>query len=310
MLKCLVAGLSSFLLISTAHAYEACENGAYVSDVIGDATLRQRIVDTAVDEWRQFGFQVLDLSTSEWEADLSPLLGFSVPLGEMPRSLVGQPKGRLVRMGFAETEPDIVYRIRTYWRAVVADDRFVDGVSLSETAWSSAFVAFVMCRAGLSDEQFRRRDAHVLYVGAAFQDENAYGDTAQNRYAYLARPATSTPVRPGDLACFSEAGMSFEERRHISIADAWSGRDLRSHCDIVVGFSSDGSRVLAIGGNVQHSVTMSVFAARRDGGETYLLGPEQWRAARPFYAVMQLRARPDLASAATIRYARPTGPVG
>ena len=293
------------LQLAPSPAYETCEQGRRVSDVAGDAELRQRIVDTAIEEWRRFGFQVLDLSTSEWDADLSPLLGFRVPLDAMPRAMVGQPKGRLMRIGYAETDADIMMRIRTYWRAVVANDSFVDGINLSATAWSAAFVSFVMCRAGLSDEQFRRRDAHVLYVGPAFQNENAYGATPQNTYAYLARPFAGTPVAPGDPICFSEAGLSFDLRRAISIADDWPGRDQRSHCDIVAGFS--GTRVLVIGGNVQHSVTMTVLAGRRTGEQTFVLGPGEWRAARPFYGVMQLRARPDLAGNVTIRYARPFG---
>jgi hypothetical protein len=37
----------------------------------------------------------------------------------------------------------------------------------------------------------------------------------------------------------------------------------------------------------------------------YLLGREQWPSARPFYGVMQLRARPDLADRVMIAYARP-----
>ena len=37
----------------------------------------------------------------------------------------------------------------------------------------------------------------------------------------------------------------------------------------------------------------------------YLLGRDQWPSARPFYGIMQLRARPDLADRVTIPYARP-----
>jgi hypothetical protein len=161
-----------------------------------------------------------------------------------------------------------------------------------------------MCRAGLSDAQFNRRDAHMLYVAAAFRAEATYGDTAANGYAYIPRPM-STPVKPGDLACFSDTPMSFDERRRASLAPDWPARGGASHCDIIVGFAGDGARVLAIGGNVQQSVTMSVFAARRDGANIYLLGRDQWPSARPFYGIMQLRARPDLADRVTIPYARP-----
>ena len=287
-----------------AGAYEPCEGGQFVADVVSDAGLRQRIVDTAVGEWRRFGFQVLDLSSSDAEADLTPLIGFSPTLRDMPPDIAWMAKGRLMRIGMAESEFDGMSAVRTYWGAVTMNSG--SRISVGETAWSSAFMAWVMCRAGLSDARFNRRDAHVLYVAAAFRAEAQYGDTARNGYAYVARPA-DTPVHPGDLSCFSTAQMNFEERRQISLSDDWASRDGQSHCDIIVGFSPDGHRVLAIGGNVAQSVTMSVFAARREGHNVYLLPQSQWPQARPFYGIMQLRARPDLADRATIAYARPPG---
>jgi hypothetical protein len=282
-----------------AAAQEWCDNGARVGDVAGDAGLRQRIVDIAVGEWRRFGFQVLDLSTLEWDADLTPLLGFNPPIRELPPELVGTGKGRLMRIGVAENEYEGMGLVRNYWGAVTV--REGDRISVGAVAWSSAFVSWVMCRAGLSETQFNRRDAHVLYVAAAFRAEAQYGDSPSNPYAYIARPL-NTPVRPGDLACFSSAGLSFEDRRRAALSE--SSRGGQSHCDIVVGFANDGARVLAIGGNVQQSVTMSVFAARRVGADVYLLGQSEWPSARPFYGVMSLRARPDLADRVTIAYAR------
>jgi hypothetical protein len=285
-----------------AAGYELCDGSHRVADVVGDAELRQRIVDVAVGEWRRFGFQVLDFSTSEWDADLSPIIGFTPPVRDLPAELVGMGKGRLMRIGVAENEYEGVSLVRSYWGAVTVRD--ASGISVGGVAWSSAFVSWVMCRAGLSEAQFNRRDAHVLYVGAAFRAEALHGDTMSNGYAYVARPANA-PVRPGDLACFSSARLSFEERRRISLTDDWASRGGQSHCDIIVGYAADGARVLAIGGNVQQSVTMSVFAARREGANVYLLSPEQWPSARPFYAVMALRARPDLAERVIIQYARP-----
>lgn len=292
------------VLAPTATAYELCNGPHHVTDVVGDAALRQRIVDAAAGEWRRFGFQVLDLSTPEWTADLSPLIGFNPPLGDLPGELLGVGKGRLMRIGVAENEFDGMTLVRTYWGAVTMRD--TGRISVGGVAWSSAFVSWVMCRAGLSEAQFNRRDAHALYVAAAFRAEAAHGDTATNGYAYIPRPI-STPVKPGDLACFSSSPMRFEERRRASLANDWTSRGGSSHCDIVVGYAGDGARVLAIGGNVQQSVTMSVFAARRDGENVYLLGRDQWPSARPFYGIMQLRARPDLADRAVMAYARPAG---
>ena len=292
----------TLLAVTPARAYGPCDGGPPVSDVVNDQHVRQRIVDAAVEEWRRFGFQVLDYSTAEQESDLSPLLGFSVPLNDVPPGLVGQPRGRLVRIGFAENDYETMDAVRGYWHAVIPDRSYVDALPLSSTAWSSAFVSWVMCRAGLSEAQFMRREAHVQYVAGAFVSEAYYGETGQNGYAYVARPFRTTPVRPGDLACASESALTFDERRQLSVSGD-TRSFTQSHCDIVVGFS--GTRVLAIGGNVQQSVTMSVFAGRREGENVYLLSPYEWRAARPYFAVMSLRARPDLANAVTIRYARP-----
>ena len=295
------AMLAAGLWIAPAAAYDLCDRAPVVTDVLNDAAGRQRIVDTAVDEWRKFGVQVLDFSTSEQDADLSPLIGFSVPLGEVPPALYGQPNGRLLRMGFAEDDFATSYAVRSYWSAVFPDNATVAATPLASAPWSAAFVSWVMCRSGLSETQCRRREAHVQYVGAAYAEQRAYGDTAQNLSAYFARPALGTPVRPGDLACFSHYNIAFAEVTAFA-----EGAHTPSHCDIIVGFSHDGARILAIGGNVEQSVTMSVFAGRREGENTYLMTQSEWRAARPYFAVMQLRARPDLANAVTIRYARAT----
>jgi hypothetical protein len=294
-------GVSLWAGDGAALASEQCAGAQAVTDVVGDADLRQRIVDVAVGEWRRFGFQVLDLTTPEWQADLAPLIGFNPPLADLPPELLGTGKGRLMRIGVAENEFEGMSLVRTYWGAVTV--RESNGISVGGVAWSSAFVSWVICRAGLSETQFNRRDAHVLYVAAAFRAEAQYGDTSTNPYAYIARPA-NTPVRPGDLACFSSSSLSFEERRRISLADD-RGSLGSSHCDIVVGFAQDGTRVLAIGGNVEQSVTMSVFAARRDGPDVYLLSRAEWPSARPYYGIMSLRTRPDLAERAMIAYARP-----
>ena len=306
MLRLIASALFAITLLAAApaSAYGPCDGGQRVNDVVHDEHVRQRIVDAAVEEWRRFGFQVLDFSTAESESDLSPLLGFSAPLNDLPPGLLGQPKGRLVRIGFAENEYETMDAVRGYWHAVIADRSYVDGLPVASTAWSAAFVSWVMCRAGFSDSQFMRREAHVDYVAGAFVSEAYYAETAQNGYAYVARPFETTPVRPGDLACFSQSALTFDERRQLAVSgDTRSATS--SHCDIIVGFA--GARVLAIGGNVQHSVTMSVFAARREGDNVYLLSPYQWPAARPFYGIMSLRARPDLARAVTIRYARAMG---
>lgn len=292
--------LTAALWITPAAAFDLCDRSApVVNDVVNDATLRQRIVDTAVEEWRRFGFQVLDLSTSEQDSDLSPLIGFSVPVGEVPSALYGHTKGRLLRIGFAEYDFETTYAVGSYWSAVTPADAAVAGPRPASAPWSAAFVSWVMCRAGLSETQFRRREAHVQYVGAAYADQQAYGDTAQNLSAYIARPALGTPVRPGDLACFSYDYVTFAD-----VSTFAEGAHRPTHCDIIVGFSHGGTRILAIGGNVEQSVTMSVWAGRREGENTYLMTQSEWPAARPYFAVMQLRARPDLANAVTIRYAR------
>jgi hypothetical protein len=292
--------LAAALWITPAAAYDLCDRAApAVTDVINDATVRQRIVDTAIEEWRRFGFQVLDFSTSEQEADLSPLLGFSVPLSEVPPALYGQPDGRLLRMGLGESDFQTSYAVRSYWSAVYPDDTAAP--PLASAPWSAAFVSWVLCRSGLSETQFRRREAHVQYVGAAYADQSAYGDTPQNLSAYVVRPALGTPVRAGDLACFSHNYITFAD-----VSAFADGAHRPTHCDIIVGFSHNGARILAIGGNVEQSVTMSVFAGRREGENTYLMTQPEWPAARPYFAIMQLRARPDLANAVTIRYARAT----
>jgi hypothetical protein len=288
---------------ATTPAFASCEGKPNVTDVSTDARLRQRIIDIAVGEWRQFGFQVLDVSTPESAANLSPLLGFALPQAQIPERLRGMPGGRLLRIGFPEDDEEASLRrqMREYWRTLY-DDAGAKAVSLTATPWSAAFVSWVMCRAGLSPDQFTRSEGHVFYVAAAFRNEEANGLSALNSYAYYVRPFADAPVLPGDLVCFSGEDLTYEDRRTISLERRWSGRDdTHSHCDIVVGFAGNGARVLAIGGNVQNGVSLSVFAARRMGNDTFLVGrTDATPFARPFYGVMHLRARPDLAGTASV----------
>ncbi len=92
----------------------------------------------------------------------------------------------------------------------------------------------------------------------AARPEEAGGESGA---AFTAHEIEEFPVEPGDLLYQSNrsAYRTLAERRRQL------GGGARSHCDVVVEVDPDGSRILAVGGNVLGAVTLKVFPAVGDG---------------------------------------------
>lgn len=133
-------------------------------------------------------------------------------------------------------------RVNSYWRAVGKPR--IDGYDCRQP-WSAAFMSWIMGRAGVSVEQFRRAPAHWIYLASMIEDAGHAG-----RYFVPRRIGDYSPA-PGDLIC------AYRGRTRPPGNDGYtSARGLRStptHCDLVVG--KNGSRLEAIGGNVRNSVS-------------------------------------------------------
>lgn len=238
---------------------------------IPDHTLRQRIVALAVQEWAAFGFQVDDLRQSPDEFAEG-----------------GQPRWRLALI------PDEVLQVAPtiagYWSAAPGSDWILNRQNETwqspaglgtrwRDPWSAAFISWVMCEAGLGEQQrFQRAVAHHSYIDQAIRAS----DQAPGPAAYHAFQPGQAEIRPGDLLCSGLRPLyrTLQQRR------SQLGEGARTHCDIVVEVNAHTGQILVIGGNVRASVRMKLYAAGPHPDFPHLT-PLPVR--RPLFAHLQLQ---------------------
>ncbi len=221
------------------------------------STVRQRIVDVAVQEWAFFGFTIVDQTVARAPPEQAP------QRQSRPRRpwLNPEESARVADSiaGYWTVTPDggwILSRQNVIWNGP-------SGVAARwRDPWSAAFISWVMCEAGLGEPAlFKRAIAHHVYIDQAIsaRDEKAAS-------AYTAYDIGDVPIEPGDLIC------SGRRPEYKSIADRRSdaGAGARTHCDIVVKIDAPNGRILTIGGNVRGSVSMKLMPAvlkQSDGGD-------------------------------------------
>lgn len=255
------------------------------------ADARTRMIDLAAAEWAHFGLPILDLSLEP--ATIVPRLatpGEIVDIISPGRnaSVGSRVLRQAPRLGLMEDDDAVRSTIAGYWAATGSEEALrvqslVDyGWHESGWAmpWSAAFVSWLACEAGLSPRQFQRSGSHLDYVRAAVRAR----DGADPAYAYLAHDLAETVPAPGDLLCTARGDSSF-----ASIADVRDGASDSPalHCDLVVKTDAARRRLYAIGGNVNHAVTLSVVATDADGrplAERDVAGAHRW------FAVLKPRA--------------------
>jgi len=239
------------------------------------ADIRRRIVNTAVQEWAFFGFQV-----DAQSVDPDPA-GNAGTAANMPRR-------------FLPLLPEEVAQVATtvggYWAAIPGsdwilkrqNDAWQQDAGLSSRwrdPWSAAFISWVMCESGLSDsQQFQRAIAHHTYIDQAIRAQDSNDTVA----AYLAYSPGAAEISPGDLLCNGLRPMyrTLDERRKQL------GEGARTHCDIVVRVNTDAGQILTIGGNVRASVRMKMYPAGIAPGGMHV-APLPTR--RPVFAHLKLQ---------------------
>jgi len=171
--------------------------------------------------------------------------------------LDGPPK--LEQLGIRER--DAPERINVYWRAVDKPDRS----GLDDVAWSAAFISWVVASAGVPRDLFCPDQRHTIYVERLVARARAPGAVL-----IAHRPGDYAP-KVGDLVCASRnnGGTTLDNLNRGP-----------GHCDIVVELRP--GEVHTIGGNVQDSVSRSIFPLSAAGLMTPLRG-------RPFFAVIENR---------------------
>lgn len=254
-----------------------------------DASLRQRIVDVAAQEWARFGYQVEEIQRPGLSIAARPLHGAIVPR-ELNRIRPGLTH-RLLRIGRMEDQRGVAATIGGYW-AATPGNHAIDiqnqlravyaGVGWA-VPWSAAFVSYVICASGVGDPaQFQRHEAHWAYVDQAI----AAADGLAPRAIYRARDLGLGLPRPGDLVCLDRGGAGLrtvEDKRRAP-------GEAPLHCDIVVKVDRPGGMVAMIGGNVVQSVTMSLvnIVPARHGRPARLQTADDIRGGRPSFAILEL----------------------
>jgi len=224
---------------------------------------RQRILDAAAEEWAAFRFPRFALTN---------LSKFNVmPPGISPSETRTRADGgyvpRMLTLGYMEDDSAVRARIGGYWaslRKATYDSVFrkqnevwesSDGRAGWAQYWSAAFISYVMCRAGLSGNEFVRNEAHLAYIAAAVEQR----DNKRQGYAYTAFDLNEKTPALGDLLCAARE----DEAGKIDNLESFRKNPQHGgyHCDIVVGFDNaqiaQAGVVYAIGGNVINGVTVT-----------------------------------------------------
>ena len=121
-----------------------------------------------------------------------------------------------------------------------------------DSAWSAAFVSWVMQRAGLPG--FRHSASHFDYVRAARTA------AAGSPYSYM--EPLATPPATGDMLCYVRSNRAQGHRGLTAIIDG-GATGLAMHCDIVV--AAGAGKAYLIGGNLNQAVSMRVLNLNAQG---------------------------------------------
>ena len=149
--------------------------------------------------------------------------------------------------------------------------------SVSDVAWSAAFVSAVMEQAGVPRESFLQNSSHVRYIRQAVDNAIEMLNGQPSNATYRACDIYKTPVRPGDLVCYhrdprydlANPEAKAEGRLFVSVTRDYAEQGklpfLASHCDIVVAVDRKSGKATSIGGNVNQAVTKRRINLTRSG---------------------------------------------
>jgi hypothetical protein len=207
--------------------------------------LGQRIAQTAIDEFNNFGGHQIDAT--------GRLFRFGLTEAEHAEQEGGGPPSSLGRLGW--------WQVMKYWRALYGNDiadklevrGYRDGststdeaqaaallrttaarllqaaqgetdpaereilretalrAAIIDTPWSAAFISYVIKQSGVSAGAFRLANAHRVFIYDAFATSAAEVSKEEGERIYRACPVNSTKPHVGDLICF---------HRESALADA------------------------------------------------------------------------------------------
>jgi hypothetical protein len=158
-------------------------------------------------------------------------------------------------------ERDAPERIHDYWASV----RHPERSGMDDVPWSAAFISWDIESAGVPKDLFCPDQRHTIYVERMVQRARQPGA------AFVPRRPEERAPQVGDLICASRQGSGTT----LDNLNRGAG-----HCDIVVEVLP--GAVAAIGGNVDDSVSRSVFPLDGNGFLSPISG-------RPVFTVIENR---------------------
>jgi hypothetical protein len=312
------AGRSPGLRMEVAN--RACESRA-------SAGVRQRIVTAAASQWARFRYPLIDRASAR--TSLIPTdAGDPIVAAELNPPAPPNARARVaLRLGAMDDDRDVRLAIGAYWAVTDAGEIAKQNAIWARNrragwaeAWSAAFVSWVMCEAGLSDDAFNRSSAHIDYISEAY----VHGREAAKAYRYEDNGEGAIDI--GDLICAwrgvsapldyatGRARLAQAQSLHRpssaeeEIADGSAvARPTGTHCDIVVRVNRERRRIYAIGGNVTQAVSMSIVGFSETDGRMRLETPPEFPGAPAWFAV--LRLKPNDAGEASLDAAFQVNPI-
>lgn len=158
-------------------------------------SVKDRIVEVAVEEWKFFGRQIL------------------------------KDNRYLEPRGHRESEPIYSSRVAKYWLEGTGVKNRDGNV---ETPWSAAFVSWVFRAAGVGSRDFPTSEGHSVYIRQAVGNRRSVNLSS----SIVGWRISERQPRPGDVLCFASKEYN-PDLNYDNCTDA-NRSGFRSHGDIVV----------------------------------------------------------------------------
>lgn len=255
--------------------------GAVCAKQVPRAQQRQALIDTAVQIWADFGYQVYDLS-SRLTHDFPGGDTFTLVPEQQNKWQEPRIVPRLLRIGRWEDNRRYDAAIGSFWASLPQGDVFLarqnkvwaanDNAGWAD-AWSAAFISWMMCESGQDLAGFLRNQSHYQYI------DDAINGTSTS-YAALELEEAGIP-QLGDLICSDRS----RKNTYQTLADRKKhlGERRPTHCDVVINHDKAKNRIFAIGGNVANGVTVTVARLITKNGKTQL----ERTLHRPWFTVLR-----------------------
>ena len=240
-------GVLMLLLSSTALAADRCP---VLSKNQADPLVATRIAAVVCEEHLRWNRPFIDAqgrlaSLSAYEAEGNGLKDGGAPWRRV--AFYWQTTGLLSTMAYKPGAIDCAHAALSLASPGLACRGFV-----IDTAWSAAFISWVMQRAGVPG--FSTSASHFDYVRDARRKPDA------SPYHFIS-PWTAS-LQTGDMVCYVRGNRVYGHEGLAKLIDGGAG-GLPMHCDLVA--SIDDGKAYVIGGNVQQAVTMRIFELDSEG---------------------------------------------